>query len=159
MNQHVIPRYRTPEQIEKDRNRAALLWRHGFTVEHICDMVGMGRSSFYAMTATNRDLFPPRPQPKVAASPNIHQREHFPPRIDGRQFEYAFVPLDGCDPVPLVENTGCNWPVCDEPGNPLTAPLHTHACGAPRKWIGDRQLSYCREHHRMSRYAPRARTA
>jgi hypothetical protein len=59
----------------------------------------------------------------------------------------AFAPLPDTKPVPLMQATGCRWPVSDHPYMFCNAIVH-HTL--PTDWNAGRISSFCQHHHKIA---------
>ena len=140
------------DQIPGIVERAKVMWRAGAYHDEIAKAVGLTTSSFEHLSRSNRDVFPERTMggdtrvSAVVGSSVVDGTENL-----NKRFGEAFRPLPGLEPVPDLDNRGCRWPVTITCEDPITQTLNDFCCGRQRVFNGQRLLSYCGTHRRISR--------
>lgn len=140
------------DQIPAIVERAKVMWKAGAYHDEIAKAVGLTTSSFEHLSRANRDVFPARTMGgdaranTVIGSPVVDATENL-----NKRFGDAFRPLPGAEPVPYLDNRGCRWPVTIACEDPLSQTLNEFCCGRRRVLNGERLLSYCGAHRRISK--------
>lgn len=123
--------------------RAAALWAGGTSIPEIALQCGEAEGAVRRLINARRDLFPRRPPGRPAFAKASAGRPSLvsTPTVSAvplkSSIAKAFLPLAGSSPVPLVEVSGCRWPVDPSGSNPLTSAVTLFcdaACVEGKSW-------------------------